>query len=236
MALPKLIYPTFELTIPSTKEKCKFRPFLVKEEKLLLMAKQSAEQNDIVNAIAQVITNCDVESKLDPEKLASFDIEYLFLRLRAKSVNNIIDLTYTDYEDEQTYKFQVDAEDIQIVYNENHNNVIRLTDESGIVMKYPSIKLMRTLLEDENIDDLLFFMIRGCMDMYFDGDNVTKFSECTKEEVDEFIDSLPTTVLKNLEEFFDTMPKMYYKIEYTNSKGTDRVIELKSLEDFFTLR
>ena len=110
MALPKLMHPTFELTVPSTKQKYKFRPFVVKEEKLLLMAKQSTEQNDIVNVLKQIITNCDVGSQLDVESLASFDVEYLFLKLRAKSVNNLIDLSYTDYEDEERYDFKINVD------------------------------------------------------------------------------------------------------------------------------
>ena len=236
MALPKLMHPTFDLTIPSSKETCKFRPFLVKEEKLLLMAKQSGEQKDIVNSLKQIITNCDVESKLDVDVLASFDIDYLFLKLRAKSINNIIDLAYTDFEDDQTYKFEVDADDIEVTYNPEHKEVILLSKTAGIVMKHPSMDLMSRAVEEKDITNLLFFMIKGCMDHYFDGDTIVYFKDSKPGEVDEFIDNLPTSVIKDFEKFFDTMPKLYHKIEYKNSKGTERIIELRTLEDFFTLR
>jgi hypothetical protein len=236
MALPKLMHPVFELNIPSTKQKVKFRPFLVKEEKLLLMAKQSGEQKDIVNVLKQIINNCDVDSVLNVDSLASFDIEYLFLKLRAKSVNNIIELAYTDFEDEETYKFELNADDIEIVFNEKHSNIINLTEQSGIVMKYPSMDLMGKAMENTDISNLLFYMIKGCMDQYFEDDKIVLFSDSKPEEVDEFVDSLPTSVIREFETFFDTMPKLYHKMEYTNKKGTDRVIELKTLEDFFTLR
>lgn len=236
MALPKLMHPVFDLTVPSTKQKYKFRPFLVKEEKLLLMAKQSAEKQDITNTIKQVISNCDVESLLDVSTLASFDVEYLFLKLRAKSINNLIELSYTDYEDEEVYKFEVDVEDVEISYDPQHTNIIKLSDNSGLVMKYPNLDLVTDVIEKQEITDLLFHMIKGCIDQYYDGDNITQFKDCTPEEIDEFVDSLPTSTISDFEQFFNTMPRIYHKLEYTNKKGTERVIELKTLEDFFTLR
>ena len=236
MALPKLMHPVFDLTVPSTKQKYKFRPFLVKEEKLLLMAKQSAEKQDITNTIKQVISNCDVESLLDVSTLASFDVEYLFLKLRAKSINNLIELSYTDYEDEEVYKFEVDVEDVEISYDPQHTNIIKLSDNSGLVMKYPNLDLVTDVVERQEIADLLFHMIKGCIDQYYDGDVITQFKDCTPEEIDEFVDSLPTSTISDFEQFFNTMPRIYHKLEYTNKKGTERVIELKTLEDFFTLR
>lgn len=236
MALPKLMHPVFDLTVPSTKQKYKFRPFLVKEEKLLLMAKQSAEKQDITNTIKQVISNCDVESLLDVSALASFDVEYLFLKLRAKSINNLIELSYTDYEDEEVYKFEVDVEDVEISYDPQHTNIIKLSENSGLVMKYPNLDLVTDVVERQEIADLLFHMIKGCIDQYYDGDVITQFKDCTPEEIDEFVDSLPTSTISDFEQFFNTMPRIYHKLEYTNKKGTERVIELKTLEDFFTLR
>lgn len=236
MALPKLMHPVFDLTVPSTKQKYKFRPFLVKEEKLLLMAKQSEEKTDITGAIKQVIGNCEVESRLDVNTLASFDVEYLFLKLRAKSINNLIELSYTDYEDEQVYKFEIDVEEVEISYDPLHSNIIKLSETSGLVMKYPSMDLVAEVVERPEITDLLFHMIKGCIEQYYDGDSITYFKDCTKEEIDEFVDSLPTTVISDFEQFFDTMPRIYHKLEYTNKNGTERVIELKTLEDFFTLR
>jgi len=235
MALPKLMHPTFEILVPSTKKLVRFRPFLVKEEKLMLMAKQSGEQQDIINVISQVITNCDVDSVLNAEELSSFDLEVLFLKLRAKSVGEDIEITYRDPEDEELYTFKISIDEVNVSEDENHTNVIKLSETSGILMKYPSAKLMSDVVIREDVTDILFFMIRGCMDQYYDGDNIVNFKDSKPEEVDQFIETLPSNVLKLFESFFDTMPKLYHKIEYTNKKGTERIVELKSIEDFFTL-
>jgi hypothetical protein len=235
MALPKLMHPIFELKVPSTKQMVKFRPFLVKEEKLMLMAKQSGEQQDIINVIKQVIINCDIENKINAEELSSFDLELLFLKLRAKSVGEEIVISYNDPEDEKTYTFNLNIDDINVYDDPDHTNIIKLSDSSGIVMKYPSAGLMSDVITKDDVTDILFFMIRGCMDQYFDGDQIILFKDNKVEDIDKFIESLPTSTLKEFEKFFDTMPKLYHKIEYVNEMGTKREVELKSIEDFFTL-
>ena len=235
MGLPKLMHPTFELKVPSTKKMVKFRPFLVKEEKLMLMAKQSGEQQDIINVIKQVIVNCDIENVINSDDLSSFDLEILFLKLRAKSVGEEIKIMYEDLEDEKQYEFKIDIEDINVYEDPDHSNIIKLTDTSGIIMKYPSAKLMSEIINKEEISDILFYMIKGCLDQYYDGDLIVKFSESKQEEIDGFVDSLPTSTLKEFEKFFDTMPKLYHKIEFVNQKGTKREIELRTIEDFFSL-
>lgn len=235
MALPKLMYPVFDLKVPSTKQMVKFRPFLVKEEKLMLMAKQSGEQQDIINVIKQVIVNCDIDGVIDADELSSFDLEILFLKLRAKSVNEEVNISYVDPEDEKTYTFKLNIDEVNVYENPEHTNIVKLSENSGIVMKYPSAKLMVDVVSRDDVTDILFFMIRGCMDQYFDGDEIVRFKDSKPEEVDAFIESLPTNTLKEFEKFFDTMPKLYHKIEYTNEMGTKREVELKSIEDFFTL-
>lgn len=235
MSLPKLMHPTFELTVPSSKQKVRFRPFLVKEEKLLLMAKESDDKSDIINVLKQVISNCDVDSAVDTNKLASFDLEFLFLKLRGKSINNVIELSYTDLEDEQVYNFSVDVDDIIMIEDPKHTRVVNISESSGIVMKYPTTALMSQVVQQTDITNVLFHMIRGCMETYFDGDEVSDFADVKPEEMDTFIENLPVGVLKQFEEFFNTMPKMYHKIEYTNKNGTERTIELRTLEDFFIL-
>ena len=229
------MHPVFELKVPSTKQMVKFRPFLVKEEKLMLMAKQSGEQQDIINVIKQVIINCDIESVINANELSSFDLELLFLKLRAKSVSEEIVISYNDPEDEKTYTFNLNIDDINVYDNPEHTNIIKLSDSSGIVMKYPSASLMSDVIMKDDVTDILFFMIRGCMDQYFDGDQIILFKDNKVEDIDKFIESLPTSTLKEFEKFFDTMPKLYHKIEYVNEMGTKREVELKSIEDFFTL-
>lgn len=229
------MHPVFELKVPSTKQMVKFRPFLVKEEKLMLMAKQSGEQQDIINVIKQVIVNCDLENVIKADELSSFDLEILFLKLRAKSVSEEIVVSYNDPEDEKTYTFNINIDEIDVFNNPDHTNIIKLSDSSGIVMKYPSASLMSDVITKDDVTDILFFMIRGCMDQYFDGDQIVLFKDNKVEDIDKFIESLPTSTLKEFEKFFDTMPKLYHKIEYTNEMGTKREVELKSIEDFFTL-
>jgi T4 bacteriophage base plate protein len=235
MSLPKLMHPTFELTVPSSKQKVRFRPFLVKEEKILLMAKEGDDKSDIINVLKQVISNCDVDSVVNTDKLASFDLEYLFLKLRGKSVNNVIELSYTDMEDEEVYNFSIDVDDIQIVEDPKHSNIIKISDTSGIVMRYPTAALMSEVVKHTDITNVLFHMIRGCMDNFYDGDNISELSDVSTDEMDSFIENLPAGVLKQFEEFFNTMPRMYYKIEYVNKNGTERTIELRTIEDFFIL-
>ena len=229
------MHPVFELKVPSTKQMVKFRPFLVKEEKLMLMAKQSGEQQDIINVIKQVISNCDIENVINANELSSFDLELLFLKLRAKSVSEEIVISYNDPEDEKTYTFNLNIDEINVFDNPDHTNIIKLSESSGIVMKYPSASLMSDVIMKDDVTDILFFMIRGCMDQYFDGDQIVLFKDNKVEDIDKFIESLPTSTLKEFEKFFDTMPKLYHKIEYVNEMGTKREVELKSIEDFFTL-
>ena len=235
MALPKLMYPTFELTIPSTKQKVRFRPFLVKEEKLLLMSKQSGENSDIINIIKQLIINCDVESSLDVSKLASFDLEYLFINLRARSINNLIELNIKDADDGLDYDVKIDIDEIKIIETSGHSKVIKLNENSGITMGYPSTELLQKIVKEKNIGDILFTMIKGCMETYYDGDKIVNISEEPEKELNEFIESLPTNVLQQFENFFDTMPRLYHKVQYTNSIGKVKDIELKTLDDFFML-
>jgi len=237
MALPKLKTPLFDVNIPSTGKDAKFRPFLVKEEKILLMAQTTGDKKSIINALQQILNNCmnlNDGTKLDVNTLTNFDIEYIFLKIRAKSVNNIVDLTYIDNEDDKEYKFKVSLDDIEIQRTEDHKNKIKITDDVGLILRYP------TATEINAIDDTLSFaevsveIVKLCIESVFDAETVYESKDSTKEEVQEFVDSLPVKTYEEINKFIETMPKMYHKLEYKNSKGTDRVIELSTLEDFFT--
>ena len=239
MSLPKLKVPLFDVTIPSTNKEVKFRPFLVKEEKILLMAQSSDSKKDVINAIKQIINNCVVTNdgkSFDVNDLATFDMEYLFLKIRAKSVENLVKLKYKDSEDEKSYEFEVNLDEIEIQRDDTHTNKIKVSDDVGIIMKYPTPEITNKISEDNlNYEALTALMIRECLDKIYDSDNVYLVRDSDPKEVDEFIDSMSIRVLEDITKFFDTAPKLFYKIEYTNSKGTKRVIELSSLDDFFTL-
>ncbi|NBT09030.1 MAG: baseplate protein, partial [Chitinophagia bacterium] len=144
MALPKLSYPTFEVTIPSTNKTIKMRPFLVREEKILLVAQQTEEPKEVVNAIKQVIVNCSID-QFNVEDLTTFDLEFLFIKLRARSVNSVIKLRYRDNEDNQSYDVECDLDQVEIVRTEGHTNIIQINDNMTMVMKYPRAELMQTL-------------------------------------------------------------------------------------------
>lgn len=234
MSLPKVDQPLFEMKIPSNNKVVKFRPFLVKEEKLLLIAQQSESDRDILRAIKQVLNNCIVD-KIEIDDLATFDLEYMFLKLRAKSVNNIAKLSYRDNEDDQVYEFEVDLDQIEITTKEQ-NNKIKINDNMGIVMKYPAAAITEQMTEFENEIDLLMFFVKKCIDTIYDEDTVYPASEASEAELEAFIDSLNLDTFQKIREFFDAMPQLYHKMEYTNKMGNERIIELNNLRDFFMWR
>lgn len=234
MTLPKIDKPLFDLHVPSLDKKVKFRPFVVKEEKILLIAQQSGQEKDIIQAIKQVVNNCVQEKGFDVDKLATFDLEYLFLKLRAKSVNNIIEVSYRDLEDDKVYPFVIDLDEVEMQNQKKMSNKIAITDSVGIVMKYPSVTILDNLPAESSPADIVEYLVRACIDCVYDDEMVYKAADYTEDELTEFLDSLSIDTFNKIREFFDTLPQMYYKLEYKNSLGNERVIELTTLNDFFT--
>lgn len=232
MPLPKINQPLFDVTIPSTQQKVMFRPFLVKEEKLLLIAQQSGVDTDIIRAIKQVLQLC-IQDKLDIDTLTTFDLEYLFLKLRAKSVNNIVKLAYRDNEDDELYEFELDLDKIEMTFSEENNSKIKINDNVGMTMRYPSASITDRLPEFDSEVELITFFIRNCIDTIFDEENVYIAGEYSEDEIDEFLDSLDVNTFDKIRKFFESMPRLYHKIEYTNKMGSKRKIELTNLKDFF---
>lgn len=234
--LPKVDYPICNIKIPSLKKDVKFRPFLVREEKILLMAKESDTPSDILIAIKQIINNCLLDNKININKLALFDLEYIFLKLRSVSVDNIIKASYKDKEDNKVYDFEIDLDKVQIVYPEKMDNVIKITDTTGIKMKYPSA----SLYEDKDFltlnKDYMFQLIIRCIDSIYNEDQVYEAKDYKKEELEEFLESLNIKIFEKIQNFLINVPKMEYKINYKNELGNDREIVLSSLNDFFTWR
>lgn len=235
--LPKIDQPLFEETIPSNGKTILFRPYLVKEEKILLIAQQSDNEIDTIRAMRQVLNNC-VQSPADfnKEKLTTFDLEYLFLKLRAKSVNNIVKLSYRDNEDNKIYDFEVNLDEIELTFPEKMENKIKINDKVGIVMRYPSAEIAENLKEFDNEIELLMFFISNCIESIYDEENVYLTDDVPEEEMNEFINSLNIETFDKVSDFFKSIPKLYHVLRYTNSNGTDREIELKNIKDFFILR
>ena len=236
MALPKIDKPLFDLKVPSLDTSIKARPFVVKEEKILLTAQQSGTEKDIVLAIKQVLQNCIVDPTFDTDTLTTFDLEYMFLKLRARSVSNIIEVSYRDNDDNKVYEFEIDLDTVEMLQDKPTNNKIMINDEVGIVMKFPSVTVLEGVPEEVSATDLVEYLVRSCIDQVFDADEVYLASEQTTEELLEFIDSLDIESFNKIREFFDSLPQLYHKLEYTNSNGDARTIELTTLNDFFTWR
>lgn len=234
--LPKLDHPIHNIEIPSLKKNYKFRPFLVKEEKLLLMAKEGGNDSDVLAAIKQIVNNCSLDPKLDINKLAVFDLEYIFLRLRAFSVDNKIKLSYKDNEDEKVYEFEIDLDEVKVIFPEKIENTIKITSKSGLSLKYPSA----ALYEDKEFlsldKDYLFQLIIRCIENIYFEDQVYPSRDYKRQELEDFLENLDIKTFQKIQEFLINVPKMNYTIKYKNSLEHDREIVLSSLNDFFTWR
>lgn len=235
MALPKIDHPIFELILPASNLKINFRPFLVKEEKILLMALQGEESEEIIRAIKQVLNNCILTDGIDIDSLPTVDLEYLFIKVRAKSVNNIIKLSYRDLEDEKKYDVEVNLDDVEVKFDPNHTNIISLGNNLSLEMKYPRVDITNSLQDSKTEAELLFDILRNCIDSITQGDNVYKVSDSTPEEVDDFIQNLDVKAFNEVQKFFTSMPRLYHEVKYTNSLGNERTVKFNSLSDFFTL-
>jgi hypothetical protein len=234
--LPKIDFPIHTITVPSSKTSFKFRPFLVKEEKLLLMAKESENQSDILIAIKQIINNCAIDKKFDIDRLSLSDLEYTFIKLRAVSVDNIVKVAYKDTEDNKIYSFEVDLNEIEVIFPENANNNIKITENSGLIMRYPPA----SLYDDEEFlaldKNYMFELIVRCVDKIYLGEEVYEAKKYKKNQLDDFLDGLTIKVYEDIQKFLLNSPKIEHKIKYKNSLDNDREITLNSLNDFFTWR
>ena len=212
--LPRIDTPTYEITLPSTGKKTRFRPFLVKEEKILLMAQQGEDLDEKINAIKQIIRNCLIED-IDIDALATFDIEYLFVNLRSKSVGNIINLTYKrkecpnkdDGAGDCDLPFTMDLENVKVEEtDQGHNTNVQITDRISIIMKYPDFNVLNKILLSENYDDIVE-VIATCIEYITEDNEVLNASDYTIEEIIEFIENLTQTQFASINDFFETMPE-----------------------------
>jgi hypothetical protein len=233
MALPKISTPIFSVTLPVSKLEINFRPFLVKEEKVLLIGKESGPKQQMM-AIRQLLESVVVQPEdFSPDNLSMIDIEWLFLQLRSKSVQNITSLRYRDKEDDEIYKFDVDLDDIQPVFNEAHQYVIFFEDQGiGVKLKDPTFGVIRKLeLNEDSDSDSAFAMIASCIEQVYDADQV--YDDFTLEEAVEFLRQMDMNMFAKVQEFYETLPKLSYTLDYVNKNGTARKIVLEGLNDFF---
>ncbi len=236
MALPKLTTPTYELEIPSTDEKIKYRPFLVKEEKILMMALESKQEKDITQAVKDIVKECTF-NKVNIDNMPMFDVEYIFLNIRSKSVGEVSKLKILCPDDKKTYAdVELDLNEVNVQVGEDHTNKIELGNGMGMIMKYPSIDSFKDSgIRDINASNMLEVISTCILQIYEDeGKKVYNSKDQTQKELTDFIEQLNTKQFKDVQKFFDTMPKLKHEITVKNPKTkVESKITLSGLNDFF---
>ena len=238
MPLPKIATPSYELVIPSSKKKIKFRPFLVKEEKILILAMESQDSKQIANAVKNVISSCILSRGIKVEKLSTFDIEYLFLNIRGKSVGEQIEVMVTCPDDKKTQVPSViNIDSIKVQIDKSHSRDIVLDDQYTLRMKYPSldefIKNNFSNMGDVNVDDT-FDLIASCIEQVYSEEESFAASDCTKKELSQFLEQLNSSQFKEIEKFFDTMPKLSHTVKVINpNTQVESEIVIEGLQSFF---
>jgi len=245
--LPKIQYPTFKVEIPSTKKVTLLRPMLVKEEKILLMAKEADDNNSIMLAVKQVVNNCLVNNDIDVNELTLFDIDYLFIKIRANSVDSIIKVSYEDEEEDpikhpsgkeirKPYTFDINLNDVQVQFPDKKiKNLVTFGKDSGLKLKYPTAAVYesKAIQEADSDEKILEELVLNCLDSYFEGEKVYHFKDFKKEEIEEWLNGLNIPSYNKIIEWVENFPSVHYEIKYTNKKGTERVIKFSKLSDFF---
>jgi hypothetical protein len=233
MALPKINTPTFELEVPSTKEKLIYRPFLVKEEKLLLLAMETEKDDDMMRAVKQIIHNCTFE-KLKVDDLALFDLEYVFLRIRSKSVGEIVQLKLLCEDDGETYAdVEVNLDEVEVAYTEGHSNKIELDENVGMLMQYPQFNDAINLNSESDTENV-FSMIKRSIKQIYDGDTLHERTDFNDKELNLFLESLSTQHFQKMQAFFETMPRVRHEVKFKNPKTKkNNTVTLEGLNAFF---
>ena len=233
MALPRVNTPTYTLDLPSSGKKIKYRPFLVKEQKILMMAQETQNEKELAQAMGKLVSACTYGS-IDPLQSPMFDVEYVFLKVRSKSVGSKIKLNVTCQDDgKTTATVEVDIDDIEVNMLDEHTNEVQITDEIKIIFRYPILQDIANLKENVNETDRVFDVLNKCINEIHFGDDVYKRSDMTEKDVSTFIDELTSEQFERLAEFFNGMPKLRHVIKVTNPK-TKVVSEvvLEGLESF----
>ena len=236
MALPTMDLPTYDLEVPSTKKKIKFRPFLVKEEKVLLMALESDNEENIRSAVQNLLKSC-IQSRIKLENLATFDLEYIFLNIRAVSVGEIIEINVTCQDDNETnVRYNLNLTDVNVTFPKGHTNKIMLTKDTGVIMKYPSFDRFvdSQFANKEVTEDTVLEIIAESIDQIFQGEEVFDESTTSSKEFKEFVESLTNAQMEKLQKFFETSPKLEHKFKVTNPKtNVESEYTISGLAAFF---
>ena len=236
MALPQVVLPTYELEIPSSGKTIKYRPFVVKEEKLLLLAMESQDDKQIEDAVKTLLKGC-IQSRVKIEDLAIFDLEYIFLNIRAASVGEIVEMSITCQDDGETQvKYNLNLTEVQVQKPEGHSNKVMLSEEMGIMMKYPAFEdfIRSSIIGAAPSADGVIEIIAGCIDQIFDKEDVYDSSTTSKKEFVEFLEGLTNNQFEEIQKFFETAPKLEHTIKIKNPKtGVENDIVISGLANFF---
>jgi len=233
MPLPVINAPHYELRIPSTGQFIQYRPFLVKEEKILLMANEGEEPAEMVRAMKQIIGNC-LQDDYNTDNMPLFDVEYIFLKLRSKSVNEISEIGFKCPTCNLVNKIEINLSEVEVTTNDDHTNKVELTDEIGLIMKYPQLDSINISdLESADVDTM-FNVVSSCIDSIYQGEEIHDSNDYTKDEIAEFINNLTQQQFQKVQEFFDTMPKLSHTVPYDCSKcDYNEPLIIEGLQNFF---
>jgi len=230
--LPQLKLPMFKLVIPSTQKEIMVRPMLVKEEKILLMAKEGEDYGDKLLAVKQVVNNCCQDISVDD--LTVFDVEYLFLKIRAMSVDNVVKITFRDEDDGKEREFDIDLNTVEVDFSNKKDNIIMMGEDAGLTLRYPTSKLYDQTKNISTEDDFMNALIVNSMLNYFEGETVYDFTKETQEAMEKFVeDNITSSIYYKIREFLGAVPTLKHEIAYTNDDGESKKIEMNSLNDFF---
>ena len=235
MALPKLDTPTYTLELPSTGEEIKYRPFLVKEQKTLLILQESEDKRDIINGLQKIVTDCTFD-KLNMSKMPIFDFEYLFLKIRCKSVGETAELNLICPDDNvTTVPVTINLDEIDVQVTEEHTDTIKITDNISMILRWPTVYDVGDVeMTSDNLVDNVIALLKKCITQINEGDTIHNRTDMSSEELDEFIDSLPTDAFEDVGKYFETMPQLLHVVNITNPKTkVDNEIIIQGLESFF---
>jgi len=235
MGLPKLDTPTYELVLPSTEETIKYRPFLVKEQKLLLIAQESKDKKQLLNALSIIMNNCTF-GKINVQESYVFDVEYVFLQLRRKSVGDKVTLNLLCEDDNKTkVPTEIDLGEIKVVVGDNHTNKISLTENIDIVMSYPTMHIMNKIDFIKLEESASFDIIKYCIHQIIQADKIYEKADMSDADLIEFVESMNTDNIEKILQFFDTMPKVKYTTTITNpNTNVENTINIEGIDSFFT--
>ena len=221
-----------EMVLPSSGEKIKYRPFTVKEEKILLVAQESQDPEQEILAAKQVVNNCLIDK--DINELAMFDLEFVLLTMRSKSIDNKLEFRITDPDTSESVEVELNLDEMKLVEDANHTNRIKVNDEYFIILKYPKIDEFIKIVSYEPTDPLVnYFIMVSCLDKLVSEDESHDFVEYSEEEIDDFMNNMTGNVLKGIQTFFETMPKLRHEFNYTNSAGSEKTFVIEGMRTFF---